>query len=116
MGGSTLYIALSALGAGVLGVAIGWLVRGVADKRRIAQLIGEGRKKLDEVTRQRDQFAAEYSKLRSAKESLQAEVAKDRTELKSAFKKFKLLTKKVRNASRTTPSRRRSRSARCKMH
>ena len=95
MGGSIPQIALYVLGAGVLGVVIGWLIRGAISKRRIGQLTGEGQTKLDNVTRQRDQFATEYSKLRSTIESLQAAVAKGRTELESALEKSKLLAKNV---------------------
>ena len=71
MGGSTPYITLYVLGAGVIGVVIGWLIRGAASKRGIGRLTGEGQTRLDEVTRQRNQFATEYSKLRSMIESMQ---------------------------------------------
>jgi len=50
---------------------------------------------MEKVTGQRDQFATEYSKLRSTVESLQAAVAKGRSELESAIKKSKLLAKNV---------------------
>jgi len=95
MGGSAPQIALYVLGAGGFGVVIGWLIRGATSKRRIGQLTGEGQTKLDDVSRQRDQFATEYSKLRSTIESLQAAVAKGRTELESALQKSKLLAKNV---------------------
>ncbi len=71
MGGSIPHIALYVLGAGVIGVVIGWLIRGAASKRGIGRLTGEGQTRLDEVTRQRNQFATEYSKLRSTIESMQ---------------------------------------------
>ena len=95
MGGSIPQIALYVVGAGVLGVVAGWLIRGATGKRRIGQLTGNEQTKLDEVTRQRDQFAAEYSKLRSTTESLQAAVANGRIELESALAKSKLLAKNV---------------------
>ncbi len=95
MGGSTPQIALYVLGAGVFGLVIGWLIRGATSKRRIGPLSNDGQTKLDAVTRQRDQFATEYSKLRSTIESLQAAVAKGRTKLESALDKSKLLAKNV---------------------
>ena len=90
MGGSTPHIALYVLSAGVFGIILGWLIRGAPSKRRIRQPIGEAQTKLDDVTRQRDQFATEYSKLRSTIESLQASVPKGRTQLESAHEKSKL--------------------------
>ena len=97
MGGSITQIALYVVGAGVFGVVTGWLIRGANSKRRIGQLTGNGNEqaRLDDVTRQRDQFAAEYSKLRSTAETLQAAVAKGRIELESAVEKAKLLAKNV---------------------
>ncbi len=74
MGGSTPNIALYVLGAGVIGVVIGWLIRGEASKRGIGRLTGEGQTRLDEVIRQRNQFATEYSKLRSMIESMQGAI------------------------------------------
>ena len=71
MGGSIPHIALYVLGAGVIGVVIGWLIRGAASKRGIGRLTGEGQTRLDAVTHQRNQFATEYSKLRSTIESMQ---------------------------------------------
>lgn len=95
MGGSTPHIALYVVGAGVIGVVIGWLIRGAASKRGIGRLTGEGQTRLDEVTRQRNQFATEYSKLRSTIESMQAAVAKGRTELESTLKNSSLLARNV---------------------
>ena len=95
MGGSTPQIALYVLGACVFGVVIGWLIRGATTKRHIDNLTGEGQAKLDDVIRQRNQFATEYSKLRSTVKYLQAASAKSRTELESALEKARLLAKKV---------------------
>ena len=99
MGGSVLQIALYVVGAGVFGVVTGWLIRAATGKRRIGQLTaqpsGEGQTEIEEVTGQRDPFDTEHSKLRSTVESLQAAVAKGRSELESAIKKSKLLAKNV---------------------
>ena len=95
MGSSISHIALYVLGAGVVGVVIGWFIHGAINKRRIGQLIGEAQTKLDDVTHQRDQFATEYAKSRATIEPLQAAVAKGRTKLESVLKKSKLLAKNV---------------------
>lgn len=95
MGSSIPQIALYILGGGVLGAAIGWFIHDTISKRRISQLTTEARSQLDDVTRQRDQFATEYSKSRSTIQSLQAAVAKGRTEFESILKKSKLLAKNV---------------------
>jgi len=95
MGVSILQIVLYVLGGGVFGVAVGWLIRGTISKRRIEQLAGKGQTELDDVTRQRDQFARAYSKSQSTIKSLRAAAAKWRTELESAVTKSKKLAKNV---------------------
>ena len=84
MGSSIFEIVLYALGSGVLGVACGWLVKARISKRRI-----------DDITVQRDRFANEYSRSRAKIESLQATIAKRRTQFASLLQKSKLLARNV---------------------
>lgn len=95
MGGSIPQFALYVLAAGAFGVVTGLLVGAVISKRRIGQLTNECQIRLDDVTRQRDQFATESSNSRSTIESLQARVANGRTALEAASEKSKLLAKNV---------------------
>lgn len=96
MGSSISQIALYALGGCFFGVLIGWSIQAVMSKPRIGQLAGEARKKLAEVTGQRNELAGEYSKLQSMIEQLQAANAKRSAEFASVLKKSKTLSKNVR--------------------
>lgn len=95
MGGSIPHIAMFVLAGGALGVVAGLLIGAAISRRRIGQLTSERQTRLDDVTRQRDQFAAEFSKTRSTIESLQATVTNSRTALETAREKSKLLAKNV---------------------
>jgi len=95
MGDSIPQIALYVLAAGAFGVVTGLLIGAAISKRRIGQLINDDQARLDDVTRQRDQFATEFSKSRATIESLQATVASGRTALDAAREKSKLLAKNV---------------------
>ena len=100
MDSSTLPIPLILLGAAVVGVLIGWLIRGIDAKRRLDQLYDKLQTKLDDVSRQRDRLSAETNTLRSSLESQQAVARKfelsatrTRTELESALEKEKRMSK-----------------------
>ena len=102
MTGSTLEIALTLITTAVLGVVIGWVIRGPRCKRRLQQLGDEWQIKLDDMIRQRDRFTVEIESLRSSIEAQKAivrkqevEATKARTELQSADEKAKSLSKDV---------------------
>lgn len=96
MGGSIPQIALYLLAGGALGVVTGLLIGAAISNRRIGQLTSESQTRLDDATRQRDQFATEFSKSRSTIESLRAAVAKRLPELESERKKSNILASNVR--------------------
>lgn len=102
MNGPTLQIALLLLATAVIGVIVGWLIRGATSNRRLDQLNDEWQLKLDDVIRQRDRLTTEIETLRSTIESQQADihkhelaVAKVRTDLESAYEKEKMMSKSI---------------------
>ena len=102
MDGPILQIALLLLATAVIGVIVGWLIRGATSNRRLDQLNDEWQLKLDDVIRQRDRLTTEIETLRSTIESQQADihkhelaVAKVRTDLESAYEKEKMMSKSV---------------------
>jgi predicted flap endonuclease-1-like 5' DNA nuclease len=97
-----LQIAVYLLGAAVAGALLGWLLRGVLDKRRNEQLLDKWQVKYDDAARQRDRFNAENNKLRTSIEAQQAvlhkhelAVSRYRTEVESAAEKLKSLSKEL---------------------
>ena len=97
-----LQIATYLLGAVVAGALLGWLLRGVQDKRQTEQLLDKWQIKYDDAARQRDRFNAENTKLRTSIEAQQAvlhkhelAVSKYRTEVESASEKLKSLSKEL---------------------
>ena len=100
MGSSILQIALYALSGGVFGALIGWSVHTASSKRRLNHLTSQARMRLDEIAGQRDKYANECSRSRAKIEQLQAANATRSAELKSLFKKSKLLAKGVRTLKR----------------
>jgi len=93
-------IALFLTSTVVVGVVIGWLIRGVQFKSRAQKMADEWQLKLDNFVRQRDRLTAETTTLRSTVEKQQAAahqndlaLSKCRTELESANEKVKLLQK-----------------------
>lgn len=95
MDGSTLEVALYALGGCVLGAAAGWLVRSVIARRRVAQLQRETRAERQQVIAQRDIFANKLSRANSKIESLQAAGASRANKYNSLKKKSRLLASNV---------------------
>lgn len=95
MDNSTLPIALYTLGGALLGAAAAWLIQVVLGKRHVAELTREARIKLAEVTAQRDGHARQNANSQAQIEKLKAANARLRRELKSMFKKSKLLARNV---------------------
>jgi DNA repair exonuclease SbcCD ATPase subunit len=95
MDSSTLQIAAYVLGGALLGAAAAWLIQVVLGKRRIAELTTEARVKIAEVTAQRDGFGRQNTNTQAQVEKLRAANARLRRELKSMFKKSKLLARNV---------------------
>ena len=95
MDGSTLEIALYALGGGILGVMAGWFIQAAIAKRSRKQLQREARAELQQVTTQRDIFAKKLSGANSTIESLQAASAKHAGKYDSLKQKAKLLANNV---------------------
>ena len=97
-------IALYLAAAGVVGLLLGWLVRGANSQRLMDRLSDEWQTKLDDVVRQRDRLTTETEKLRSTIETQQGVVnrheitiAKTRTDVESAYAKEKLMSKDLFN-------------------
>ncbi len=95
MDGSILDAALYVLGGSLLGAIIGWAIRAAIARRRTSQFASEFHKQLDDVIRQRDEFANEYSRSRSTIESLKATNVKLSDKLTSLSGKSKILAKNV---------------------
>ena len=92
-------IAAYLLGCTVVGLLLGWLLRGRYGNRNVDSLKDKWQIKLDNFVCQRDQLIAEAAALRSTIESQQAAISehdllltKTQTELESAHEKEKLLT------------------------
>jgi len=93
------------LGAVVAGALLGWLLRGVQERRRTERALDKWQIKYDDAARQRDRFNAENTKLRTSIEAQQAvlhkhelAVSKYRTEVESANEKLKSLSKELFSA------------------
>ena len=95
MDSSTLQIMSFAFGGALLGGLAAWLIQVVISKRRVAELTGEARIKIAEVTAQRDGFARQNTQLLATTQKLRASNARGRGELRSMFKKSKLLARNV---------------------
>ncbi len=95
MGISLLQIVLYTLGGCVVGAAIAWLVQATRIKKQVAEFTHEARAKIAEVSAQRDGFANQVSRSQSKIEKMQAANDRQRTELRSAIDKSKLLAKNV---------------------
>jgi len=109
MNSSIVEIVLYVLGGGVVGAVCGWLVQARISNRRIIAASNMDQANIDEVTDQRNRFAAEYSKARETVQALQstvaqrntelaeriAEITKRNTELASVLEKSKVLAKNV---------------------
>lgn len=96
MSGSIFEVVLYALGGCIVGAVIGWSVQAASSRRHIAQLNGEIRAALDDFARQRDEFATQKSRSRSAIKSLKMAYARRSAKLESVLEKSKLLAKNVR--------------------
>ena len=95
-----LQIAMVLLGVGVAGVVGGWVIRGKFSTPASAQPgnadTGSGLQlKYKKATRERDQFATEYAKLRTSMEPQLAALANNRTELNDLRTKANTLAKSV---------------------
>lgn len=95
MGGSTLQIALFALGGGIFGALAAWLIQVAIAKRRIAAVTREARTRIAEVAAQRDGLARQNARSQAKIEKLAEVNARRGSELKSLFKKSKLLARNV---------------------
>jgi len=100
MDGPTLQTALYLLASGLAGAAVGWLLRSAGNQREIGRLSRDWQGKLGEITRQKDELAAESSGMRSTLEAQQsliqkqgAAMNKGRTDLELANEKARLLSK-----------------------
>lgn len=96
MSDTILQMGLYPLAAALLGLGLGWLIRGLNSKRGLDQLNDKWHIKFDDAARQRDQFNAENMKLRASIEAQQAVVhrhelaaSKIRIEVESAGEKVK---------------------------
>ena len=67
-------IVLYLLGAGLVGLVVGWLLRSQMGSRRIKGLNDEWQVRLDDVIRQRDRFTVEIDKLKTSIETQQGVV------------------------------------------
>ena len=90
------------LASAVIGLLLGWLVRGLQGRRHLDRLHDDWQVKLDNFVRQRDHLMAEATTLRSTIESQQAtiskheaSVARAQIEIQSAQEKERLLTKNL---------------------
>lgn len=99
---SVLQLGLYMTAAAVVGALLGWLIRGASGKRGLEQLNDKWHVKFDDAARQRDEFNAENTKLRTSIEAQQAVVhkhevaaSKMRTGIESATEKIKSLSKDV---------------------
>ena len=104
MGDSTFEMVLYALAAVIIGVIVGWLLRGANSKRGEGKIIAEWRGQLDTVTRERDRLNKEATTLRTnltAQQTIVQEhertISKGRTDLESVTEKAKLLSKDLFN-------------------
>ncbi len=100
----TSQVGLYLIAAAVVGVLIGWLIRGANSRRGIDKLNDQWQTAADELTRQRDRLKAETASLRSNLEDQQAvvrqheaEIGRGRTDLESAHEKVKLMSKDLFN-------------------
>jgi predicted flap endonuclease-1-like 5' DNA nuclease len=100
MSGTFFQFGLYLLAAGVLGLGLGWFVRGVSNKSGLEKLNDKWHVKFDDAARQRDQFNAENIKLRTSIEAQQAVMhrhelaaSKRRTEFESLAERVKSQTK-----------------------
>ena len=100
MDGPTLQTALYLLASGLAGAAAVWLLRSAGNQREIDGLSRDWQGKLGEITRQKDELAAESSGMRSTLEAQQsliqkqgAAMNKGRTDLELANEKARLLSK-----------------------
>ncbi len=92
--GAVLFIVL------VIGAAVGWLVQGTRNSRKLDKLHAEWQTKFNAAVRQRDRFNADNTKLRTAIEAQQATLhqhqsaaTKSRVEIESMLEKLKSLAK-----------------------
>jgi len=102
MDGSLLNIDIYLLAALAAGLAVGWLLKSVLNKRQINALKGAWQKRLDDATQQRDSSLAEVKTLKSSIDaqqtvSYQSELATSRvqTELNSALEKQKFMAESI---------------------
>jgi len=90
--------------AAVLGIVVGLLIRGARTRSVLEQVQDEWQAKLDDVIRQKDEFASETAVLRSNIEDQnvivrqhETTITKNRTDLESAYAKQKLMSKDLFN-------------------
>ncbi|MBT8065848.1 MAG: hypothetical protein KJO09_01310 [Gammaproteobacteria bacterium] len=95
MDGSTLEIALYALGGGTLGVTAAWFIQAAIAKRSRKQLRKEAGRELQQVTAQKEIFAKKLSKANATIESLQAASANHTAKYGDLKKKAKLLANNI---------------------
>ena len=100
MGNALFQIGIYVAAGAVAGALLGWLIRGLADRRSLSKIDYEWQLKFDETARQRDKFNAENSKLRASIEAQQSfmhkhelAASRSRTELASAREKMKSMAK-----------------------
>lgn len=96
MSGSTLQIASYVFAGSLFGLAMGLVIAATISKRRISRLVTEHKKGLEELVRQRDKLATNFSKSRSTIQTLKASHAKRREELESATVKKRKYARSVR--------------------
>jgi predicted flap endonuclease-1-like 5' DNA nuclease len=104
MEGVTSQVGLYLTAAAVVGVLIGWLIRGANSKRGIDKLNDEWRASIDDISRQRDELKGDVATLRSNLEDQQAvvrnheaEIDRGRVYQESAYEKAKLMSKDLFN-------------------
>ena len=97
---SMLTMGMYAAAGAAVGALLGWLIRGLRDRRDVARIKHDLQLKFDETARQRDKLSAENNKLRSTIEAQQSLMHKHelaatrgRTELASAREKMKAMAK-----------------------